>query len=202
MLSAVVVLVEARRLSLGSLILLAFGLAMDATAVSVSLGLSVPRVRPRHAALVAVFFGGSQGLLPVLGWLLGASVGPAVAAWDHWIAFVLLTGIGANMVYEAGDMDEASGRDRFGLRTMAALALATSIVAFAAGLVLPMLGAPLAVSAITIGLVTAVASVAGLYTGRRFGTMLGRNLDRLGGFVLILLGVATLLDDLGWLSIV
>ena len=103
-------------MSLASLILLATGLAMDAMAVSVTLGLGVPRVRPRHAVLVAIFFGGSQGLLPVFGWLLGESIGSAVEAWDHWIAFVELTGIGAKMVHEAGDAGDSSERGRFGLR--------------------------------------------------------------------------------------
>lgn len=180
---------------------MAIGLAMDATAVSAARGLAVPRVEGRHVALVAVFFGGSQALLPLLGWLIGAQAGPAVQAWDHWIAFALLVGIGGKMLHEArgGPEGEVRGGDPFGLRVMAALALATSVDAFAVGVTLPMLGAPLLLSLATIGLVTAALSVLGLYAGRRFGALLGPRLEGVGGVVLILLGVRILVDHLGWL---
>lgn len=189
-------------MSFGSLVLLAVGLAMDATAVSITLGLGVARVRLRHAVSVALFFGGSQGLLPVLGWLLGDALGPTIAAWDHWFAFAVLTGVGLTMLFDGGDDDPDAppARSRFGLGTMAALALATSIDAFAVGLALPMLDAPLARSAVTIGVVTALMSVVGLYAGRRVGARLGRRLDRLGGIVLIGLGVGALFDGFGWFA--
>lgn len=189
-------------MSFASILLLAVGLAMDATAVAAARGFAAPRIEGRHVAIVALFFGGSQALLPLVGWLIGARVGPAVQAWDHWIAFALLAGIGGKMLHEAGapDADAApDARDPFGWRIMAVLALATSIDAFAVGLTLPMLGAPLMISLVTIGLVTAASSVAGLYAGRRFGALLGPRLERLGGVVLILLGVHIVVDHMGWL---
>jgi len=88
-------------MSPSSLLVLAGGLAMDAAAVSAARGLAVPVLRPRHFALVAGCFGGFQALMPLLGWLLGRQLGPLVAAWDHWIAFGLLGGIGAKMLWEA-----------------------------------------------------------------------------------------------------
>jgi len=80
----------------GAILAISVGLAMDATAVSAARGMAVPEVRPRHAALVALFFGGFQALMPVVGWLVGSRIGPLVEAWDHWIAFVLLGAIGGS----------------------------------------------------------------------------------------------------------
>lgn len=184
-----------------SLLLLAVGLAMDSMAVSATRGLAVQRIEAGHVARVALCFGSAHVLLPLLGWLLGSRVGPAVAAWDHWIAFVLLGGIGAKMVYEAltHDADEGVPPDPFATRLMIALALATSIDAFAVGVTLPLLGAPLLLSLATIGAVTAALSVVGLYAGRRFGALLGPRLEVAGGAVLILLGSRILADHMGWL---
>lgn len=190
-------------MSFTSIVFVAVGLAMDAAAVSAARGLAVPRIEPRHVVRVAVFFGGAQALLPLVGWLVGAEAGPAVQAWDHWIAFGLLSVIGGKMLYEAaGDADGDEARapgDPFGLRIMTILAIATSIDALAVGFTLPMLGAPLALSLSTIGVVTALLSVAGLYAGRRFGAALGPRLEGLGGVVLIGLGVRILVEHT-WLS--
>lgn len=191
-------------MGLGAILLLAIGLAMDATAVAAARGMAAPAIRPRHVLLVAVFFGGSQALMPLLGWLVGTQVGPFVEAWDHWIAFVLLAGIGGKMLWEAlGESEDAGeavdrGNDVFGLRVMFVLAVATSIDALAVGITLPMLGAPILLSLVTIGVTTALLSVIGLFAGRRFGAVLGRRLDVFGGLVLIGLGVKILLEHLGY----
>ncbi|MCK6550803.1 manganese efflux pump MntP family protein [Myxococcota bacterium] len=190
-------------MSFGAILLLALGLSMDAAAVSAARGLAVSVIKPRHVLLVAAFFGGFQALMPMLGWLLGTTVGPLVEAWDHWIAFVLLGGIGGKMLWEAWkgeDDDDDAGDDRddelFRLKVMFVLAIATSIDAFAVGITLPMLGAPFALSLVTIGVTTALLSAAGLYAGRRFGAVLGQRLDAAGGLVLIGLGVKILLEHL------
>jgi putative Mn2+ efflux pump MntP len=182
------------------ILLLAFGLSMDAMAVAAARGLSVRRIRLQHVALVALLFGGFQALMPLIGYLLGRKVGPLVEAWDHWIIFVVLAGIGAKMIWEATHAateevapDEA---ELFGLRVMLVLAIATSIDALAAGFTLPLLGAPLALSLVTIGVTTAILSALGLFAGHRFGAALGRRLDVLGGVVLIGLGVKTLVQHL------
>jgi manganese efflux pump family protein len=179
---------------------LSVGLAMDATAVSATRGMALPAVRLRHALLVALFFGGFQALMPVVGYLVGARIGPLVEAWDHWIAFALLGGIGAKMLWEArrstGEAAPRREEDLFGFQVMLALAVATSIDALAVGITLPMLGAPLLLSVATIGVTTAVLCVAGLFLGRRAGAMLGRRLDALGGLILIGLGIAILFEHL------
>ena len=187
-------------MSFGSILLLALGLAMDATAVAASRGLAAHRIRPRDVALVAGFFGGSQALMPLIGWAVGARVGHLVQAWDHWIAFVLLAGIGGKMLWEArgSDEDEAGTdrRDPFDLKLMFVLAIATSIDALAVGVTLPMLGAPLLMSIVSIGVTTALLSAVGLFAGRRFGAMLGKRLDAIGGIALIGLGAKILFDHL------
>jgi manganese efflux pump family protein len=181
-------------LSFASLLVLALGLAMDAAAVSAARGMATTTLRLRDALVVGLTFGGFQGVMPILGWLLGSWIGPSVAGWDHWIAFVLLTGIGVKMLLEARAAPEA--RPLFGARVMLLLGVATSIDAFAAGITLPMLGAPLLASALVIGVATALLSAAGLVAGRRLGAMFGRRLDALGGVALILLGAKVLIEHL------
>jgi len=186
-------------MSFGAILLLALGLAMDATAVSAARGLATPRIVPRHVMLVAAFFGGFQALMPLLGWVLGSRIGPAVQAWSHWIAFVLLGGIGAKMLWESrgrNDETDAARTDLFDVRVMLVLAIATSIDALAAGVTLPMLHAPLLLSLVTIGITTAVLSALGLFAGRKFGAVLGKRLDIAGGVVLIGLGIKILVDHL------
>jgi putative Mn2+ efflux pump MntP len=164
-------------MKLGAILLLAFGLSMDAMAVSAARGLAVRQIRFRHVALVAVFFGGFQAL----------------------IIFGLLSGIGGKMLWEAvhagdeADLDEA---DAFSLRVMLLLAIATSIDALGAGFALPLMGAPLGLSLAAIGITTAILSALGLFAGHRFGAALGRRLDILGGLVLIGLGVKSLIEHL------
>jgi putative Mn2+ efflux pump MntP len=183
-----------------SLFALAVGLALDAAAVSAARGIAAPRLEARHFVLVAVYFGGFQALMPLLGWLLGRRLGPALSAWDHWIACMLLTGLGVKMIWESRSPSKAEhddpSTDLFSHRAMVVLAIATSVDAFAVGVMLPMLGARLSVSMAVIGVTTAVLSMAGLGAGRRLGAMLGRRLDALGGAVLVTVGLKILFEHL------
>lgn len=189
-------------MSFSAILLLAIGLSMDAAAVSATRGLSLRRVTPRHLLLVAVFFGGFQALMPLLGWFLGTRVGPFIEAWDHWLVFALLGAIGGKMLWEASrlrpeaDADDGS-IDPFAWRVMLALAVATSIDAFAVGITLPLLDAPFLLCLATIGVTTAVLSMIGLLAGRRFGALLGKRLDVAGGLILIGLGIKLLIEHLG-----
>ena len=189
-------------MTFGAILLLAVGLAMDATAVSATRGMAISSIQIRHVAMVSLFFGGFQALMPLIGWTIGAGVGPLVQTWDHWIAFALLATVGGKMVWEArneADADRsASGCEQnvFGLRVMTMLAIATSIDALAVGITLPMLDAPLVLSLSTIGITTGLLSALGLFAGRRFGAALGQKLDVLGGLVLIGLGLKILIEHL------
>jgi manganese efflux pump family protein len=178
---------------------------MDAAAVSAARGLLLTRIELRHVLLAALFFGGFQALMPMLGYALGASVGHWIEAWDHWLVFLLLGGLGVRMLLAAFANEtpdphaEPSTTDPFALPVLLTLAIATSIDALAAGITLPLLGAPLISSCAVIGVITALLSVAGLYVGRRFGDALGRRLDFAGGLALIVLGTKTLIEHL-WQS--
>lgn len=186
-------------MSFSAIVLLAIGLAMDATAAAAARGLTARRITTRDVLLVAGLFGGFQALMPLLGWWLGLRLGPLVEAWDHWIAFGLLGALGGKMLWEARGSDEPKAEadgDPFGVRLLLVLALATSIDAFAVGVTLPMLRAPLVTSLVTIGVVTAVLSAFGLFAGRRFGALLGRRLDVLGGLLLLGLGTKILIEHL------
>lgn len=183
-----------------SLLLLAVGLSMDAMAVAAAKGLAAPRIRARDVALIAGTFGGMQALMPLLGWLLAARFGAWVEAWDHWIAFGLLSLLGGKMLWEAwrgdGDDDDERGPP-FAVTAVLVLGVATSIDAFAAGLTLPLLEVPPPWAVATIGVVTAALSALGLFAGRRLGAMLGRRLEVVGGLALILVGARILMSHLG-----
>jgi putative Mn2+ efflux pump MntP len=182
-----------------SLLALSFGLAMDATAVAAARGSATPRVLGRHVLCVALYFGGFQALMPALGWLLGESIGSFVSAGSPWIAFFLLGGVGAKMLWEARlehHEKAAAGTDPFGARVMLLLALATSLDAFAVGVSLPLLRAPFTLALATIGITTALLSTAGLFCGRHFGGVLGRRAELAGGLILIGLGSMILIQHL------
>lgn len=184
-------------MTFAEILVLSIALAMDATAVAAARGLASPKIVPKHVLLVALFFGGFQGLMPLVGWAVGAGLGPVVQAWDHWIAFVLLAGIGGKMVWEARHPPEAiTDRDPFALKIMFTLAIATSIDAAVAGVTLPMVDAPMALTLITIGITTAILSALGLFAGQKFGALLGKRLDVVGGLALIALGLKTLVEHL------
>jgi putative Mn2+ efflux pump MntP len=186
-------------MSFGAILLLSLGLAMDATAVAAARGLAAKRVLPRHVLLVGLLFGGFQALMPLLGWLVGTTLGPVVERFDHWIAFVLLGAIGGKMLFEAfktpAEHAPIAG-DVFRIEVLLVLALATSVDALAVGVTLPMLGAPLVLSLVSIGVTTALLSGVGLLVGRRFGAALGRRLDVAGGLLLIGLGTKILIQHL------
>ena len=186
-----------------SLVLLALGLSMDATAVAMTSGFTAPRVRPRDALLLALLFGLSQGVMPLIGWAAGVHFANILRAWDHWVAFVLLGGIGAKMLHDALRYEEhaastapRSARSPFDLHMLVLLALATSIDALVAGLTLPLLGVPPLAAAGVIGATTFLLSLVGVEAGRRFGDKLGKKLDVVGGLVLVGLGLKTLIEHL------
>ena len=185
-------------MSFWQILLLAVGLAMDATAVAAARGSAAGAgSHVRDVVRVALLFGLAQALMPVLGWSLGAQIGRSVAAFDHWIVFVVLAAVGGKMLHEASSKGEESASPAgFGWRLLIGLAIATSIDAFAVGLTLPLLDAPFAMSIVTIGVVTAILSALGVVVGRHAGKLLGRKLELAGGVLLILLGVKTLVEHL------
>lgn len=174
-------------------LLLALALAMDAFAVALTQG---ARFRPdgRRTLAIALTFGVFQGVMPLIGWGIGAVALAYVEAFDHWIAFVLLAFLGGRML--VGHGDEQSTRALTGTALLVA-GLATSIDALAAGLTLPTLGIAPFTAAGLIGLVTFAMSGAGVMLGRVAGDRFGAWAERVGGIILIGLGVKILAEHSG-----
>lgn len=182
-------------MSLWELFVIAVGLSMDAFAVSVCKGMSVQKVKPKHYLIVAAYFGGFQALMPLLGYLLGVRFEAMVANVDHWIAFVLLGLIGANMVRESRAGEEKLD-DSFTVSTMLILAVATSIDALAIGVTFAFLGVNIVEAIILIGITTGIISGVGLKIGNVFGSRYKSKAEMAGGIVLILMGIKILVQHL------
>ena len=180
------------------LLLIAVGLSMDAFAVSICKGLSLKNLKKRHAALVGLYFGGFQFLMPVLGWALGYRFEHVIVSVDHWIAFGLLTVIGVSMIREARHADELD--DDLGFKTMLLLALATSIDALAVGVTFAFLQVRILPAASLIGVTTFLLSAVGVYIGHLFGLRYKAKAEIAGGVILIFIGVKILLEHLGILQ--
>lgn len=185
-------------MSFFEILLLAVGLSMDAFAVSVCKGLSVSRVSFKHMLKCGIYFGFFQAIMPTLGFFLGESFGKYITAVDHWVVFVLLCIIGIGMIKESFEEEEQS--PDFGMRAMFLLALATSIDALAAGLTLSFLAVPILKAALTIGIVTFAFSAVGVKLGNLFGSRYKTISERIGGGILIFMGLKILLEHLGFIS--
>ncbi len=171
---------------------LAVALAMDAFAVALTQG---AKFRPgwRHAAVIAVAFGAFQGIMPLIGWLVGSVALSYIAAFDHWIAFLLLAFLGIQMIRESADEEAATP---LAGTTLLVASIATSVDALAAGLTLPTLGVePLAACAL-IAVVTAILSAFAVWLGRRAGDRYGRPAEIFGGMLLIVIGASILATHL------
>lgn len=184
--------------------ILAVGLSMDAFAVSVCKGLAMKKAGAKEICIVGCWFGGFQALMPLIGYLLGTAFEQYITSFDHWIAFALLTLIGANMLREAfsNDEEESAGASlSFG--TMIVLALATSIDALAVGITLAFLVESigyLIFAVLSIGIITFILSAIGVRVGNLFGVKYKKGAVISGGVILILLGVKILLEHLGVIS--
>ena len=176
--------------------ILAVGLSMDAFAVSICKGLSVRKLKPKHCLIAGAYFGGFQAGMPLLGYLLGTQFESLITSVDHWIAFVLLGLIGANMIRESfGEPDELN--DSFSFKTMLPLAIATSIDALAVGVTFAFLKVEIFSAVSLIGVTTFVLSSIGVKIGNVFGTKFKSKAEFAGGCVLILIGLKILLEHLG-----
>ena len=182
------------------LFLIAVGLSMDAFAVSVCKGLAMPKCTFKKAAIVGLWFGGFQILMPAIGYILGAQFQEAIASIDHWIAFVLLALIGGNMIHEALDNDEEEADASLDVKTMFLLAVATSIDALAIGITFAFLKVNIIPAVCFIGIVTFIISFAGVKIGNVFGARYKNKAEIVGGVILILLGLKILLEHLGFLG--
>ena len=179
------------------LMLIAVSMSMDAFAVSICKGLSVRKVTLKQSLAVGGWFGGFQGVMPVIGFVLTSLFASLITSISHWIAFVLLLFIGSNMIREAMDKNVEEVDDSFSFMTMLTLAVATSIDALAMGVTLNLSGANIWLAAPMIAITTAVLSPIGLKVGNLFGAKYKNKAELAGGIVLVGLGIKILLEGLG-----
>ena len=184
-------------MSLWELFVIAVGLSMDACAVSICKGLSVGRVRPGHALTCGGYFGLFQGLMPLLGWLLGVRFQSVIVSIDHWIAFALLGLIGLNMIRESREDEEECLDCSFGFRAMLPLAIATCIDALAVGVTFAFLQVDIVPAVAFIGTVTFTLSAIGVWVGGIFGARFKSKAEFVGGAILMLMGTRILMEHLG-----
>ncbi|MDO4453397.1 MAG: manganese efflux pump MntP family protein [Eubacteriales bacterium] len=181
-------------MDLWELFILAVGLSMDAFAVSICKGLSVKKVTVKEAGTAGVYFGGFQALMPLLGYVLGVSFQEIISSIDHWIAFILLSIIGFQMIRES--KGEENVNSSFGMKEMIPLAVATSIDALAVGVTFAFLQVEIIPAVCMIGCVTLLFSAAGIWIGNVFGTRYKARAEIMGGVILIVIGLKILLEHL------
>lgn len=190
-------------MSIVELLLVAVALSMDAFAVSVCKGLSMRKLTASKSALVGLYFGGFQALMPLLGYYLGSVFSGYITRFDHWIAFFLLAFVGVNMIREAvkedGECEDCAIED-LRVKTMLLLAIATSIDALAVGVSFAFLSVRILPAVGFIGATTFILSMGGVAIGHVFGARWKEKAEIAGGAALVLLGAKILFEHLGWLS--
>lgn len=187
-------------MSFWEILFLAVGLSMDAFAVAVCKGLAAPKLYWKHLVIVGAWFGGFQALMPLLGYLLGSTFQHYIESFDHWVAFILLAFIGVNMIREALSKETSDADCSFGWRSMAVMAVATSIDALAVGVTFAFLNVEIVPAVTVIGVTTFLLSALGVKVGNRFGVRYRTRAELVGGIILILLGLKILLGHLGMIS--
>ena len=187
-------------MSILEVVLISIGLAMDAFAVSVCKGLAMKKLDFKKMIIIGLYFGGFQGGMPLIGYLLGTNFESLVTKIDHWIAFALLLIIGINMIKEAvkskWECDAETCDDSVDFKTMVVLAIATSIDALAVGITLAFLNANLVAVVSSIGLITLVLSMLGVWIGNKFGSKYESKAQIAGGLILVIMGTKILLEHL------
>lgn len=181
------------------LIFIAVGLSMDAFAIAVCKGLSVEKLEKKHLVITGLWFGGSQALMPLIGFLLGTGFSSLIERFDHWVAFALLSVIGIGMIRES--REECKTLDAsFAAKVMFPLAIADSIDALAAGVTFAFLNMRILPAICMIGVITFAFSCFGVWLGNRFGEKYCSKSELAGGIILILMGLKILLEHTGILA--
>lgn len=191
-------------MGISEIILLAVSLSMDAFAVALCKGLALKKIDIKSCLTVGCWFGSFQGLMPLIGFLLGSTFADKITSVDHWIAFILLAIIGANMIKEALSKEEECVNCSLGAKAMLGMAIATSIDALAVGVSFAFTDFEpdwfVYVAFVMIGVITMTLSAIGVKIGNIFGTKYKSKAEFVGGAVLILLGLKILLEGLGILK--
>lgn len=184
------------------IILIAIGLAMDAFAVSVANGVILKEINKRNILMFGIYFGTFQFAMPLIGWLIGMTFADYLVTIDHWVAFVLLSYIGGNMIIESFKREDKNyivktDKEILRWQNMTILAIATSIDAMAVGVSLAVVSSGnILFSSIVIGIVAFILSSIGVLLGKKLGNIFKKSAEIIGGSILIMIGIKTLLEHI------
>lgn len=188
-----------------TIIFIGLALSMDTFAVSVASGIALKQMRVRHAVKIALFFGGFQALMLFIGWLAGAGLKTFISAFDHWIAFSILSFVGGKMIYESLKLEKleraANGEhsrtiDPSNIYYLLFFSVSTSLDALAVGFSFILLKISIATPVIIIGIITFLVALAGVYIGDRVGHFFEKKVALAAGLILIIIGIKILLEHL------
>lgn len=183
-----------------SIALLSLAMSTDAFAAAVGKGIALQKPRWSEALRTGGIFGVIEAIAPVVGWALGLAAASYIETWDHWIAFVLLGGLGLRMVYSgltAPSVEKGARLTRHPFWLLALTGLATSVDAMVVGVGLAFIDVDILPVAAAIGLTTFVAVTAGVMVGRALGAVAGKWAEICGGIVLAGIGATILVEHLG-----
>ncbi len=179
------------------LILISIGLSMDAFVVSIGKGISANKIEKKNALIIALFFGFFQGFMPLIGYLIGSSFSEYIVDYDHWVAFILLSFVGLNMVIEAFSGDHEEDDNTFKITEIFVLAIATSIDALVVGITVAVIPNISIVACVTtIAVVTFALSYFGVIFGKKIGSKFGKVAEIFGGVILIGIGLRVLIEHM------
>jgi putative Mn2+ efflux pump MntP len=181
-----------------SFLLIAIGLSADCFAVAVSSSIAMKTISRVQIFRAALSFGIFQALMPTIGWLAGRTVVDLISGFDHWIAFLLLAGIGGKMIWESfrPNRDDDGKTDITRGLLLLTLSIATSIDAFAVGLSFAFLEVDIALASSTIGITAFIITAIGFIIGRKTGKLIGERAELVGGIVLVGIGIRVLLTHI------
>jgi len=182
-----------------SVVAIAFAMSTDAFAAAIAKGAALQRPSWREALRTGAIFGVIEAITPLVGWLIGSAAATYASAWDHWIAFTLLAGLGARMIWVGFRSDQSDEDQRPQSHSFWVLALtgfATSIDALAVGVGLAFVDVHIGWVAAAIGTATFVMVAVGVMLGRVLGAIAGKRAEILGGVLLIGIGTAIVFEHL------
>ncbi|MBR4893186.1 MAG: manganese efflux pump [Clostridia bacterium] len=182
-------------MSLFEFFIIGIALSMDAFAVSVCKGLSIKKLNIKAPVIVGLYFGSFQALMPFVGYLLGNAFKGYIMAFDHWVAFILLSLIGINMIKESKE-NECENDSSLSFKNMLVLAIATSIDALAVGVTFSFLDVKIIPAITIIGVTTFVLSMFGVKIGNIFGIKYKSKAEIFGGIILVVMGLKILIEHL------
>lgn len=184
-------------MSVWELIVIAVGLSMDAFAVAICKGLAMKKATIKNALIVGLWFGIFQALMPLIGYFVGSLFAENIKAFDHWIALVLLTIIGVEMISNALSKEEKEENPSLSVKTMFVMAIATSVDALAVGVGFAFFEINIYLAILIIGVITFALSMLGVKIGGHFGIKYKKKAELAGGIILILIGIKIVLEHLG-----